>query len=530
MNEQPIERPVPRPRLIPRLQRWWRKDVVGEIDHAAVAERIDHDADWSLRYLFMVLMSAGIAILGLLQSSPAVVIGAMLISPLMGPIIGLGFALAIFDWREIRTSLTALALGSALGVGIAALIVLASPLQGVTPEILARTRPNLFDLLVAVFSALAGTYATIRGRGETVVGVAIATALMPPLAVVGYGLATLNASIFGGALALFITNLIAIALTAALMARLYGFAEDISPTQTRNQTLLISAVFLLMAVPLALALRQIARESLLTRQLRTAILTELAPGSRISQLDINHAAQPASAAAVVVTPSYTPQAEAAIAARWRRLTAPDAAFNLNQLVANQDLPRIEQERAALAEVQRREATGAATATGLIEAVTLATQIPQQNITVSLDQRRLTANAPPGIPLAVMAETEGNLALLHRDWQIRLIPSPTTRLAVPFAPDSADIAGDGAARLAHAHWALERWTINRVTVVGYAPMLAASRRTRANPARDQAIELANTRAEAVADALAATGINTRIEIEPLSEDTGLANTVTLKISE
>jgi uncharacterized hydrophobic protein (TIGR00271 family) len=240
---------------MPRLKRWWRREVVGEIDHPGVAARIDHDAEWSLRYLFMVLMSAGIAILGLLQSSPAVVIGAMLISPLMGPIIGLGFALAVFDWREVRTSLTALALGSALGIGIAALIVLASPLQGVTPEILARTRPNLFDLLVAIFSALAGTFATIRGRGETVVGVAIATALMPPLAVVGYGLATLNLAIFGGALALFFTNLIAIALTAALMARLYGFAQDISPKQTRDQTLLISGVFLIMAVPLAFTLR-----------------------------------------------------------------------------------------------------------------------------------------------------------------------------------------------------------------------------------------------------------------------------------
>ena len=129
--------------------RWWRLSVVGRLDHAAIVKDLYSDARWSLRYLFMVLMSAGIAILGLLQSSPAVVIGAMLISPLMGPIIGLGFALAVFDWKEVRSALLSLGLGSAVAVGITALVVVASPLQSVTSEILARTRPNLFDLLVA---------------------------------------------------------------------------------------------------------------------------------------------------------------------------------------------------------------------------------------------------------------------------------------------------------------------------------------------------------------------------------------------
>lgn len=494
MTAQSLEKPVPKPPLNGQLQRWWRREVVGEIDHAGVAARIDNDAGWSLRYVFMVLMSAGIAILGLLQSSPAVVIGAMLISPLMGPIIGLGFALAIFDWREVRTSLTALALGSALGVGIAALIVLASPLQGVTPEILARTRPNLFDLLVAIFSALAGTYATIRGRGETVVGVAIATALMPPLAVVGYGLATLNLAIFGGALALFLTNAIAIALSAAFMARLYGFAQNLSPVQTRNQTLLISGVFLLMAVPLAFTLRQIAEESLLTRQLRSAILAELAPGSRISQLDINHNARPKTASAVVVTPRFTAQAEAEIRQEWQKIASPDADFNLNQLVANQDLPRLEQERSALAEAQRREATGSATARGLIEAITLSTNVAETDILVTADQRRLVATARPGTPLATLYNTESRLAARHPDWQIRLIPAPTTRLVIRFAEGSAALSGPTATELSHTRWALDRWNVTRVNAIG---RIAASEQNRA---------LALARAAAVASDLAESGVS------------------------
>ncbi|HEX7655979.1 MAG TPA: DUF389 domain-containing protein, partial [Sphingomonas sp.] len=214
------------------ILRWWRDHVVASIEHVRVVERIHEESGWSPRYLFMTLMSAGIAVLGLLLSSPAVVIGAMLISPLMGPIIGMGFALATFDSAEIRKSAWALIAGTVLAVLFCALIVMLSPLQNVTSEIAARTRPNLFDLVIALFSALAGAYAMIRGREGTIVGVAIATALMPPLAVVGFGLATLNWTVFSGALLLFFTNLMTIALAAAVMARLYGFARSLSPQQT----------------------------------------------------------------------------------------------------------------------------------------------------------------------------------------------------------------------------------------------------------------------------------------------------------
>ncbi len=485
------DRPVPRPALVPRLKRWWRRDIVGQIDHADIAARIDNDADWSLRYLFMVLMSAGIAVLGLLQSSPAVVIGAMLISPLMGPIIGLGFALAVFDWREVRTSITALALGSLLGIGISALIVLASPLQGVTPEILARTRPNLFDLLVAIFSALAGTYATIRGQGATVVGVAIATALMPPLAVVGYGLATLNVAIFGGALALFFTNFIAIALTAAVMARVYGFAQDISPHQTQRQTLLIISVFLIMAAPLAFTLRQIAQEAIITRQLRSAIIAELPQGSRISQLDVNHAATPISASAVVVTPKFNKAAQDSIASTWTKITGENSSFSLSQLVANQDLPQLEQERSALARSQQAEVNGAF-ADSLLEIVSLATITPESEIFIDPTGHRLVANARPGATLATLYRTERTLSERHPDWQIRLIPAPTIRLIVNFAAGSA-IPLD----IVPVEWALSRWNITRAVVTG-----------RIASADDGPPALAEARANAVAQALAGRGITAK----------------------
>ena len=109
MNDAPLrDEAAPAPSGFDAVRQWWYGGI-GAIDRAKVVERVDADAGWSSRYAFMIIMSAGIAVLGLLLSSPAVVIGAMLISPLMGPILGLGFALAIFDWREVRRSVVALA-------------------------------------------------------------------------------------------------------------------------------------------------------------------------------------------------------------------------------------------------------------------------------------------------------------------------------------------------------------------------------------------------------------------------------------
>ncbi len=286
---------------------WWRDHVVKAVDHRSVITHLHDEAIWSGRFAFMTLMSAGIAVLGLLLSSPAVVIGAMLISPLMGPILGLGFGLALFDFAEIRRALLSLIVGVVLAVLFCALIVLVSPLQTVTNEIAARTRPNLFDLGVAIFSGLAGTYATIRGRQGAIVGVAIAVALMPPLAVMGFGLATLNLPILWGASFLFLTNLMAIGFSAAVLARIYGFAGRLSPRQTWLQVLLVLGTLAALAVPLGLALRQIAWEAVASGQARQTIAAQFDENARVSQLVVDYDADPIRVRAVVFTPAVRPR-------------------------------------------------------------------------------------------------------------------------------------------------------------------------------------------------------------------------------
>ncbi|MEL6164911.1 MAG: DUF389 domain-containing protein, partial [Cyanobacteria bacterium J06628_3] len=141
-------------------------------------------------YWIEVLFSAGIATLGLVLNSPAVIIGAMLISPLMGGILGNGLALAAGDVILAIRAVIKLALSCLLAISFAVLLVSVLPFKEITPEILARTQPNILDLVVALFSGAVGSVAICkkpRGVATSIPGVAIAVALMPPLCVVGYG-------------------------------------------------------------------------------------------------------------------------------------------------------------------------------------------------------------------------------------------------------------------------------------------------------------------------------------------------------
>ena len=313
------------------FRRWWTEHVVAGVDQHAVVDKVRSDAGWSSHFAFMTLMSAGIAILGLLLSSPAVVIGAMLISPLMDPIVGLGFAVATFDSVEIRRTAVPLVAGSVLAVLFCALIVVFSPLQTVTSEIASRTRPNLFDLLVALFAGLAGTYAVIRGRHGTIVGVAIATALMPPLAVMGFGLATANWPVLGGATFLFFTNLMTIAVAAAVLARLYGFAPGLSPHQTGVQAALIILVMIALAIPLGLSLHRIAWEALAGREVSDAIAAEFPEDARVGNFKIDFHANPVAVTATVFTSSYREAASRDLPAKLAKIVARPVDLSLDQI-------------------------------------------------------------------------------------------------------------------------------------------------------------------------------------------------------
>ncbi len=430
-EEQPEHEKDRRSRLARTLHAWHRRSIVSGVDHPAVLERVHSESAWSGRYAFMTAMSAGIAILGLLLSSPAVVIGAMLISPLMGPIIGLGFALATFDWVEVRRSLVALIAGSLLALGFSAIIVLLSPLKDITPEIAARIRPNLFDLLVAIFSALAGTYATVRGRGETIVGVAIATALMPPLAVVGFGLATGNAAVFGGALGLFLTNFFAISLSATFVARFYGFSLHLSPEHSRHQAFALLLVFAMLAIPLAISLRHIAWEAWATRTARSAVQQEFGKAGRIALLEPDFTGKGVTFRTTVISDVYREKAAGDLNQLLTRRLSRPVNVELSQIVVNRGAEQEAIERAQAA------AGLAASSDRLVRAdiatqVSLALGVSVDDVVVDPVTRRVTARIPQRTSLLDAWATEFRMQGAQPTWKFEFLPAagPLPELALP----------------------------------------------------------------------------------------------------
>nr|WP_137676616.1 TIGR00341 family protein [Parerythrobacter lutipelagi] len=440
-------------RALASIRIWWREAVLGTVNQGEVIEKRREDCLLSARYMFMTAMSGGIAILGLLQSSPAVVIGAMLLSPLMGPIMGLGFALAIGDYRWLRQSAKSLAWGSVMAVGLCALVVFISPLQEITPEIAARTRPNLFDLFIALFSALAGAYAMIRGREGTIVGVAIATALMPPLAVVGFGLATFNWTVFSGALLLYVTNLLTIALTAWGMAKLYGFTTMLSEKQTQFQNFVVIAVIIALAVPLYLSLRQIVWEANAARQVRAELVENFGSSARLSQPEIDFDSDPIRISAFVWTTSIKPDVETMAERRLSQQLGDDVIVDLKQFLVR-DEQSAEQAQLASAKIEE-EAAANERVDDLGARLAVVAGVAEADVLVDRQRRKAMVRAKPlqGATLETYAALERRVAATEPEWTIEMIP-PVSRIP-DFAFNGEEFTPEQASVLQLAAWASAR---------------------------------------------------------------------------
>lgn len=199
-------------------------------DFQIVSENILNGIEFKGTNLWILIFAIFIASLGLNVNSTAVIIGAMLVSPLMGPIIGLGFGMAINDLAILKKSIFSYVFAAAVGLATSTVFFLLSPINEAHSEILARTSPNIYDVLIALFGGLAGILAIAsKLKGNVIPGVAIATALMPPLCTAGYGLATLQFLFFFGALYLFLINTVFIALATLITTRVLKFPLKLLP-------------------------------------------------------------------------------------------------------------------------------------------------------------------------------------------------------------------------------------------------------------------------------------------------------------
>ena len=227
--------------------------IEGEMDTVAASDRIRSAIPFRGPNVWILACSIVIASAGLSINSTAVIIGAMLISPLMGPIIGLGLALGTNDVDLLKLAAKNLLVMVVISLVASTLFFLLSPLELINPtELQARTRPTIYDVLIALFGGLAGILENSRKeRGTVIAGVAIATALMPPLCTAGYGLSCLHFKFFFGAMYLFIINTVFITLATYVMVKYLRFktVTGIDPALAVKRRNLMSTIIAIVVIP-----------------------------------------------------------------------------------------------------------------------------------------------------------------------------------------------------------------------------------------------------------------------------------------
>ena len=221
-------------------------------DFNVVHDEIESGISFRGTNLWVLIFAIIIASVGLNVNSTAVIIGAMLISPLMGPIIGVGYGIATYDFKLLKGALRNYIFAMIAGLSASALYFALTPINAAQSELLSRTSPNIYDVLIALFGGFAGIVVLASKRkGNVVSGVAIATALMPPLCTAGYGLAMGNWSFFFGALYLYAINSVFIAVATMVTTRFYRFpvASYLSEKAKRKANYLVYFIVLFTALP-----------------------------------------------------------------------------------------------------------------------------------------------------------------------------------------------------------------------------------------------------------------------------------------
>jgi uncharacterized hydrophobic protein (TIGR00271 family) len=264
-----------------------------------ITEEVTASASPGFDFFLLVVLSCSIATMGLITDSPAVIIGAMLVAPLMSPIIGLGLGSIMGNARLVENALSALLRGAGLAVLLSVVMTIVNRnlpfvvLQELPAEVLARTHPSPIDLVIALAGGLAAAYAMTRPNiSAALPGVAIATALMPPLCTVGIGLALERWDVAGGAALLFVTNAITIAFAAAFVFFLQGFAPERKlEDRAVPRSLVIAAVLTLsLLVPLSFYSIKFFDEASKNRMINEVVNAEVSKmnGAELVEFDVQH--------------------------------------------------------------------------------------------------------------------------------------------------------------------------------------------------------------------------------------------------
>jgi uncharacterized hydrophobic protein (TIGR00271 family) len=249
----------------------------GEDTKSKVLENVKSNISFRGANLWILACAILIASIGLNVNSTAVIIGAMLISPLMGPIIGAGFGLGVFDFNLLKRSLKNLVIATLVGLIVSAIYFYLSPFKEAQPELLSRTEPNIYDILIAFSGGLVGAIAITRvEKGNPIPGVAIATALMPPLCTAGYGLAIGSMKFFFGAIYLYSINCVFICISTFFIVTFlkYPKKKQLDDRSEKKVKYIISTLITILILPSIYFAYQLIQEKNYQHQIDIFLETE----------------------------------------------------------------------------------------------------------------------------------------------------------------------------------------------------------------------------------------------------------------
>jgi uncharacterized hydrophobic protein (TIGR00271 family) len=498
----PGNTPLPE-RLLQLFRQYWKRHLRG-INRSEAEHRVIVGGRLSPSFAFLVVTSCAIATLGLLLNSVAVIIGAMLIAPLMGPIVLLGFAIAMTDVTHGISATKALVISVGMALLTSFIIVKLAPFIPPTPEILARTQPNAFDLLVAVIAGLVGGYAMVRSEAGTVAGVAISTALMPPLASAGYGLAIHSGPIFQGAFFLFLTNMVAIALSAGGIALWYNFGNLRTPRDLLWKTLLGALVLMVLSIPLVRSLNLAVTQTLTAKGVEEVLRTQgTAKSWKIGQLQVeDKEGESLHVTAVVFVREEDKKAQdelqQALVTHFRRpvkVSLEQIEFGSRRTI----LPTV-----APPNVVTHEPTDAE---AMQQHLRRFVPYPVAALEISAVSKSTTIQIGATYVgnLVSLQALEQTLAAGFPNWTVRVIPPRMPLPAIYFDTRTASLSEDSKKLVAISAWALQRWGISRVRINGGV----------SSDEGRVARKLSQSRAQAVADALKPAGIQATLSTLPFS---------------
>jgi uncharacterized hydrophobic protein (TIGR00271 family) len=447
-----------------KLKSLRKKHLTNEVFHTQVLSGIRRKGRLTHRYIFMMIASTSIATIGLITNSVIIVVGAMLISPMMNPIMLFGFSLCTLNYDQLKISAKSIVYGIIIAVTTSFLITKISPIHQITEQVTSRTHTDLYNLLIAVFSGAAGVYTIIKRKGEEIIGVALATSILPPLAVVGFGLALENYEIARGAGFLFTTNLLAIAISATILAIWYDFGPNNTTSQTLWQIFTTIVIFVILSIPLGITLTGIASQIQVENLTRSKINRYFKEYTDLNFVKIKFPKKDRiDVRAVVYTHLYKGAAQEEITHSLEAALNKKVLLVLEQILFRDNL----HEKAFL-----HRANSEKDITTLIKNEV---QFPIQYI--SIDRVNSIATIYPAhhknVNAKYLYESQKIISSKFPGWSIQIHPHVVQIPIIYFMVNKTSLSKEEEEKLEIVTWILKSWGVYEVTVTGFVDFLDES---------------------------------------------------------